>query len=277
MMASQAPIRIFGARAEVACVAAAGCRYLRALSMIERIAGFEHTARSYAAAATRCRDEGCSAANEVDAAAASAPTPIPLASVRRPASESEPSSTARTGQMFPFSRSALIDIATDQNGNYVERRALKLESLPVRGDPLGYLYRYWLDLRSASALQFSNIDTVHLARAGVIGKLHVVDVNSSDPQDFTFELFGYAVPLNRYEKPRAIPVPIYADTTMRDYNTVRLTAKPCLHRIRCRIGDTSHHYTRLILPFLGKGGRVTRLAVAIRQEPGSGVKVEVRH
>ena len=43
----------------------------------------------------------------------------------------------------------------------------------------------------------------------------------------------------------------------------------CSQRIRCRLGDTSHHYTRLILPFLDERGSVIRLLVAIRQEPGT--------
>src|SRR5579883_2281949 len=46
----------------VACVAKGGCSYLRALSTIEHLAGFDSTARSYAAAAARCQEEGCWAA-----------------------------------------------------------------------------------------------------------------------------------------------------------------------------------------------------------------------
>jgi hypothetical protein len=39
-------------------------------------------------------------------------------------------------------------------------------------------------------------------RAGIIGRLHIVDVSSADPEDFRFELLGYGVPLGAYEKPR---------------------------------------------------------------------------
>jgi hypothetical protein len=179
-------------------------------------------------------------------------------------------------QMIPFVRSRLVDFVSDNEGNYIERRPLKLETLPESNDPLGYLYQYWRSLRSKTGCQFSNIDTVHLTRAGIIGKLHVVDVASSNPLDFQFELSGYAVALGQYERPRALPVQIYADATMRDYNTVRLTGMPRLHRIRCRLGDTSHHYTRLILPFLNESGRVTRLAVAVREEPGNGARIQPR-
>jgi hypothetical protein len=262
--------------AAVTCVADGGCSYLRALSTIEHLAGFEHTARSYASAAARCQRNGCWAATAnggaVGGAALHASAPIPLYSARKPALYTPP--IERVAQTIPFVRSRLLDFVSDSAGNYIERRPLKLDTLPGRNDPLGYLYQYWRGLRSETGCQFSNIDTVHLVRAGIIGKLHIIDVADSDPGEFRFELSGYAVPLSRYEKPRAFPIGIYADTTLRDYNTVRLTGVPGLHRIRCRLGDTSHHYTRLILPFLDESGSVIRLLVAIRQEPGNGRKVE---
>jgi hypothetical protein len=266
--------RVAVAGAEVACVAAEGCSYLRALATIEHIAGFEHTARAYAAAAGRCRERGCWAAQGQNVEAAVTPrAPIPFKALHRPSPRD--AASGHQAVTVPFDRSSLIDITSDRLGNYIERRRLDLRSLPSRGDPLGSLYRYWSDLRAAGACQFSSIDTVQLARAGIIGKLHIVDVASSDPQDFRFELFGYDVSIGRYyESPRAHPVGIWVDGLMRDYSTVRLTAAPRLHRIRCLLGDTSHHYTRLILPFLGNRGRVTRLLVAIREEAGDNVKVQ---
>jgi len=278
-MIADAPLGRLRAPSETPCVAAEGCSYLRALSTIEHIAGFEHTARNYAAAASRCREQGCWAARQTEqqASATEASSPIQFKAHYRP-----PPRIASLGQdaiTLPFDRSNLLDVISDAQGNHIERRSLKFSTLPARGgDPLGSLYHYWSDLRAANACRFSSIDTVQLARAGVIGKLHIVDVSSGDPQDFRFDLFGYNLPIGRYfESPRAHPVGIWADGLMRDYNTVRLTAAPRLHRIRCRLGDTSHHYTRLILPFLDKGGRVTRLLVAIREEAGNGVKLETRN
>jgi hypothetical protein len=274
---TQAP-RMSDARPEVACIAAEGCSYLRALSTIEHIAGFEHTARAYAAASERCREHGCWAASTAAAAAAApasaAPEPVPLKAFYR-AGRPATLPVAHEAEPVPFIRSEHIDIVSDRAGNFVERRPLKLATLPRRADPLGSLYQYWSDLRAAGACRFSNIDTVQLARSGIIGKLHIVDVRSSNPQDFRFELFGYDVSIGRYyESPRAHPVSIWADSLMRDYNTVRLTAAPRLHRMRCRLGEVAHHYTRLILPFHDKGARVTRLLVAIREERGNGLRLQ---
>jgi hypothetical protein len=255
--------------------AGADCNYLRDLSAIEHIAGFEHTARRYAASAEEYRRRvGPATATEAIADAAVASALVTLASVdarRRLQVAHVPEGST---EAIPFTRSTLIDILSDSNGNYVERRCLKLADLPAKGDALGYLYRYWLDLRGAGALRFSNIDTVHLARAGAIGSLHVIDVSSDDPLDFRFELSGYAVPLGRYEKPRAFPISIYADSTLCDYNTARMVSAPRLHRVRCRLGNTRHHYTRLILPFLDARDQVDRLCVVIRQEAGNGINIE---
>jgi hypothetical protein len=278
-MAAPAPLSIAPATAEVVCTAGDGCSYLRELSAIERIAGFEHSARRYSAAAARCRERGCSAgAAKAPGVAPIAPADAvpmkPAAGARMPGGQP---SAEHAREPIPFLRSAFIDILSDSEGNFVERRQLKPQSLPAKSDPLGYLYRYWSELRSAGALRFSSIDTVHLARAGVIGSMHVVDVSSSDPNDFRFDLFGYAVPIGKLERLRALPVRIYADTTMRDYNTARLTGVPQLHRLHCRLDDTMHHYTRLILPFLDQRDRVARLCVAIRQEPGNSLKVETSH
>jgi len=278
-MAAQAPLSIAPVTPEVVCTAGDGCSYLRELSTIERIAGFEHSAQRYAAAATRCRDQGCRAGapKASSAAAVAAAEAVPMKTVEGARRFGGRTSMDGAGEPIPFAREAYIDILSDSEGNFVERRRLKPQSLPAKGDALGYLYRYWSELRSAGALRFSSIDTVHLARAGVIGSMHVVDVSSSDPNEFHFDLFGYAVPIGRLERLRALPVQIYADTTMRDYNTARLTGVPQLHRLHCRIAETMHHYTRLILPFLDDRDRVSRLCVAIRQEPGNSLKVETRN
>ncbi|HWI26316.1 MAG TPA: hypothetical protein VN668_05060 [Stellaceae bacterium] len=264
--------------AEVVCASAEGCSYLRALSTIEHIAGFEHTAQAYADAAGLCREQGCWAAStsQPKPPQPEAAEPIPFKAFYR-APRSDAAVPADGAQTLPFVRSDLVDVSSDSDGNYVERRVLKLDSLPQRGDPLGTLYEYWSDLRAAGACRFSNIDTVQLARAEIIGKLHIVDVSNSDPHNFHFELFGYAVPIARYESPCAHPVKIWAESLMRDYNTVRMSAAPRLHRLRCNLGDTSHHYTRLILPFHDKRARVTRLLVAIREEPGNAVQLKTGH
>jgi hypothetical protein len=261
----------------VACVADGGCSYLRALSTIERLAGFNQTASFYATDALRCQHLGCWASQggaENAERSPHGPPPIRFDSMRPTRCAYASLSSTGVAAPIPFVRSAMVDILSDAEGNYVERRTLKLDTLPERNDSLSYLYNYWCGLRAQTECQLSNIDPVHLMRAGVIGKLHIVDVRSSDPGEFRFDLFGYAVPMGRPERPRALPVAIYADATIRDYNTVRLTGVPRLQRVRARLGGISHHYTRIILPFLDAKGGISRLLVAIRQEAGSGLELK---
>jgi hypothetical protein len=110
-------------------------------------------------------------------------------------------------------------------------------------------------------------------RARMIGRLHVVDVASSDPGDFRYDLAGDVLPLKAPPGPSTLPVAIYADATMRDYNTVRLTGVPRVQRIRAHLEGVCYHYTRLILPFLGETRRVSHLVVAIEQVPGDGMRL----
>jgi hypothetical protein len=270
-MAANVPIPETAGALERGCADESCCRRLRALARIEEIAGFAHAARAYVAQAARCRSAGCCAAQSGSLGErAFSATMVPFG-IHQHARPSPGSSQSRAADVIPFDRAASVDIVSDQAGNYVERRPLKLETLSDRGDPLGYLYAYWSGLRAASACRFTNIDTVHLDRAGIIGKMHVVDVSSSDPGDFRFELFGYAVPVGHYETPRAHPIGIWTDSLLRDYNTVRISGIPRLHRMRARLNKTNFHYTRLILPFLNTESRVNRLAVMIRQEPGDGL------
>jgi hypothetical protein len=273
-MTANAPSHAAPVPPERGCAEERCCLHLRALARIEEIAGFGHAARAYAARAARCRGGTCCGApSEPVSERAMSAMPVPLVS-RQQAHANSASCRGRSADLIRFDRSAVVDIVSDQAGNYVERRALKLETLPLRGDALGYLFGYWRDLRAASACRFTNIDTVHLDRAGIIGKMHVVDVSTGDPGDFRYELFGHAVPVDHCPVPRRLPIGIWADSLLRDYNTVRLTAAPQLRRIRCLLGGINYHYTRLILPFLGASGRVTHLAIAIRREPGDGVHVE---
>jgi hypothetical protein len=176
------------------------------------------------------------------------------------------------GEIVPFPRSAKLDRVSDNAGNFVERTPLALDCLGA-GEPLRELYDYWHELRATTRCSFADVSATQLMGLGLIGRLHVVDVSSSDPGDFRFDLLGYAIPIPLYPKPRAIPVAVYADGVMADYNTVRLTAAPRLHKLRGQLSGVVCHYTRLILPFFDDQGRVSRLLVGVRLERGDGTRL----
>jgi hypothetical protein len=128
-------------------------------------------------------------------------------------------------------------------------------------------------LRGTTACRIADLDAAQLIRACIIGRLHIVDVRRSDPGEFRFDPVGYGAPFQAPRAPGAHPIAIYADGTLRDYNSVRLTAAPRLQRLRARLDSVGYHYKRLILPLLDTRRRVSHLAVAIEPGPGDGVPI----
>jgi hypothetical protein len=249
-----------------------GCRYFRDVSQLEQLIGCGCTSKFYERIAERCQHEGCWALLlhlRETALPQATRSKFPLKGVRRVPQVKADKAKSRAAEVIPLVRSDVADVATDREGNFVERRGLKINSLDAR-EPLGYMHDYWRWLRSQTPCRLSNLDTMHLMRAGVVGNLHIINVESGDPDDFRFELAGYRIPMEHYEKPRQFGCAIYADSVLRDYNTVRLTEAPRLQRVRTQLGSTYHVYRRLILPLFDKRRRVSRLLISIQIEPGDG-------
>jgi hypothetical protein len=256
------------------CNVDGGCRHLRELSNLERLIGCDPTVNFYEKIAHRCARGDCLARQWPPSKAALSLPPLAgrLPPRARPRAADAPVAPAhgRSADVIPFVRSDVADVLSDGEGNFVERRLLKPGMLEAT-EPLGYLRDYWCWLRRMGPCRLANVDLTHVMRSGIVGKLHVTDVESSDPRDFRFEIYAYSMPFQGCERPAALPTAIYADTVLRDYNTVRLTAAPRLQRVRARLGTMAVHYLRLILPLFGESGEVCRLLVAFRQEPGDGV------
>jgi hypothetical protein len=250
------------------------CRYVQSLATLERLTGCTLTTDLLASKAAECAGQQCSFAARCRTATQlkEAPAPVPFPARGRDFRHRNPR-VGFGGEKVAFSREAAADVAVDGSGNRVERRTLAIERR--RDSPsLDQLFGYWQWLRRATEGRLKDVDVAHVMRAGVIGRLHIVNVVSSDPQDFAFDLAGYALPLIEYKKPCAHPVRIYADCTLRDYNTVRMTAVAQLQRIRARVDGVGLHYTRLILPLMGNRGRVSHLMVAVEREAGDGMRTD---
>jgi hypothetical protein len=148
----------------------------------------------------------------------------------------------------------------------VERRTLKFDTLTT-SSPLDDLFQYWRWLRGATACRIADLDAAQLIRACTIGRLHIVDVRSSDPGEFRFDLVGYGVPFQAPRAPGAHPIAIYADTTLRNDNSVRYAAPAWLDSV-------GYRYRRLILPLLeDTRRRVSHRALAIEPGPGDGAPI----
>jgi hypothetical protein len=252
------------------------CRYLDTVSKLERLTGFDLTADVFATAAVECPRQGCRFEPLCQALDAHREPRHPMPDSVRvavfPQSRAAVDRAWGGADLIEFARSTATDVTTDDHGNRVERRILKLDLLK-EALSLDHFFQYWQWLRGATACRLADLDVAQIMRAGIIGRLHVVDVRSSDPGDFRFDLMGNVVPYNPPSAPSKLRVAIYADATVRDYNTVRLTGVPRLHRIRGHLDGFHYHYTRLILPFLDKKHRVSHLAVAIERERGDGLRL----
>lgn len=252
----------------------ANCPFVQALATLERLTGCTLTADLLASRAAECAAQRCWFAGRCPAVTEvkEAPPPVPFPAKRRHPARRH-SRVGFGGEKVAFSREVAADVVVDGRGNRVERRPLAIER---RRDStsLDQLFGYWQWLRGATGCRLHAVDVAHVMRAGIIGRLHIVNVGSVDPQDFAFDLAGYALPLLQYKKPCAHPVRIYADCTLRDYNTARMTGAAQLQRIRARVDDVRLHYTRLILPLMGNRGRVSHLMVAVEREAGDGMRID---
>jgi hypothetical protein len=208
------------ARSIVRCSADGGCDYLRSLALFERLAGFDLTARAFSGIAAQCEEEGCwrrsvlAATPVAHVPAASAFLALRAVSGVKATPSVSGERIVGTADIIPFSRAAHLDVDSDGLGNWVEHRRLDAASLEP-ADSLGYLYGYWRSLSATTACMLANVDVLHLIRARIIGKLHIVNVASSDPAQFTYELFGYGIPVESPGKPAAIAVAIWREKILR--------------------------------------------------------------
>jgi hypothetical protein len=252
------------------------CRYLDTVSTLERLTGFDRRAAFFSIAANECPRRKCRFEPLCRALDAERPPRNPTANFLTAVAFPPPSAGHRPAwggaEPVAFARATAIEMIDDGLGNRVERRTLKLDVLKAASS-LNYLFGYWRWLRRATACRLADMDVLQIMRARIIGRLHIVDVRSSDPGDFRYDLAGGVVPFKVPSRPSALPVAIYADATVRDYNTVRFTGVPRVQRIRAHLEGVCCHYTRLILPFLGETRRVSHLVVAIEQEPGDGMRL----
>jgi len=166
------------------------CRVLETVSKLERLTGFDLTADVFATAARECERPACRFERLCRAIVARQEPYHPASDPVTAVAFSPPPGGHRPAwggaEPVTFTRSAAIDVIADDQGNRVERRALKLGVLKGTSSSLDHFFQYWQWLRGATACRLADLDVTQVMRAGIIGRLHVVDVSSSDPGDFRF-------------------------------------------------------------------------------------------
>lgn len=263
---------------------------LHTIAELEKLLGFGAGARVIGRAIQRCHQSSGQCAShyacmerlavgdrmgaklavlpQAGACAAGAARPVAPAVPRRPAS------------IIQLRDAAPARRITDDAGNFIDRRVIRTDVIRQRGDSIADLLDYWSALKGGGRIPaFADIDPVRLAQLGLLGRLHVLNAENPDPALMRFDLYGNKVPLDRGRIYTGLavgdhPVRIQAQTVAADYDIVRKTAEPHYFRISKQLGGIGYRYSRLILPFSFRGGRVDRLLVAVRPEPDDGLPLD---
>lgn len=256
---------------------------LHTIAELERLLGFNAGAKVIARAIQQCHTSPGKCASPyacVERLASLGPAEVKLATLpQAPGAVARPL-PHRGGSVIPLHAATPAQVVTDGDGNFIERRMIRVDVVRERGDSIADLLDYWQALKGDTRLpDFSDIDPVRLAQLGLLGRLHVLNAENADPARMRFDLYGNKVPLDKGRIYTGLavsdhPVRIQAQTVSADYDTVRKTAEPHYFRVRKRLGGIGYRYARLVLPFSTGHGRVDRLLVAVRPEPDDGLPLD---
>ena len=257
---------------------------LHTIAELERLLGFGDGARVIARAVADCHKTPGRCASHFACAerlvAAGGPQANLATLTHAAAAAPVPATPRPSATILQLHAAAPAQTVTDEFGNLIERRIVRTDVLLARGGNIAELLSYWKALKGEVRIpRFGDIDPVRLSQLGLLGRLHVLNVENPDRLRMRFDLYGTKVPIDNGRIYTGLtigdhPVRIQAETVAADYDLVRKTAEPHYFRVRKRIGGIGYRFTRLVLPFSTGGGRVDRLVVAIRPEPNDGVALD---
>ncbi len=158
-----------------------------------------------------------------------------------------------------------------------------LFELEAWDSPISIMFRYWLDLRQGK-FQPPNFDAFQqgkLWELKIPQHVALIDCSSENPLNFFVERHPYDITDKPwlFGKPvsglRAGEVPslMLSNGLQADYQTAKACETmnlACYSRITQVVNGVFRDYTRLLLPFTGPDGKVTKLASATRMhQPAS--------
>lgn len=142
-----------------------------------------------------------------------------------------------------------------------------------RFDPeLMKLFLVWKHAREnspASLPRREDLGPEVLARIGMIGRIHMVDVSSMDPARFRYRLYGTTVAQMKSHDHTGLmlgdfPNRLHVSTLMEDYNTAKVTGVPLVQKVDAMFDFSRRDYKRLILPLVdGPSDTPNRLLVGV--------------
>jgi hypothetical protein len=245
------------------------CLRLMSLATLEDRIGYRVVAEGMLRAVDDCRRTGLCGAPDVCKTAETAwsgePLKMALPFSARPRSVPARKSSV-AAKIVPLDRYRGI-LAEDSRGNRIERTRLSDEALRDSDSRLVPLLDYWGSLRDAGA-QISDVDPVRFIQMGLIGMLHLVNMDNPDPGNSVFELRGALAPAvpgtcGSGAKVAQHPVKILAESAISDYAAVRASGTPQYAYVRSSLLGRDYAYRRLIVPLRTGRGPVDRLLVGV--------------
>jgi hypothetical protein len=156
--------------------------------------------------------------------------------------------------------------------NVVLRQRLKSDDIGQQDAALGAILAYWRSLRTEGKIPPPRRSLDILKLGPVMGWTHILDCGDEAPESFWFRLYGSHASIfgskdfTKFEL-AGVPCPLYRESIMSDYNTVKQSGCPSFHLVKTRLDWITHSYTRLVLPLADDQRRVTQLLIAINSRP----------
>lgn len=154
-------------------------------------------------------------------------------------------------------------------GEVTRARFMSTDDFVVGTDtPLIRLYRAWEGRRRGPLLYEHEVLLTDTVLAGVVGYVHVVDVQADTPDGFFFESYGFRAKVAEAadftgRRLLEIPCPGYRSFVRDSYAMAKASGTATLSRVATTHLGYAGTYHRLLYPLTDDGRNVTHLAVAV--------------
>jgi len=143
--------------------------------------------------------------------------------------------------------------------------------LPGIDDGLIRLSRYLDRIASGDGPRAGDIDADAVFDSGQLGRTHVLDVTTEDPETYRFVTYGVSVGLDQgrsYEglRLRDGRTRVIRDLACWDYQRAKSQRRRSLTYVAGHFSGQDRRYRRLIQPLIGSGRRVTHLLVSTTED-----------
>ena len=140
----------------------------------------------------------------------------------------------------------------------------------LEDERLNGLFDYWMSRHDGDRIPSKDdVDPVDLAKLGMIGTVHILDVAPDNPAHFFYRLYGSKMTLDNGKNYTGLrigdyPVEILSAALQEDYLTVKYTGAPRYQHVGAFVNNSTRGYTRLTLPLASDGYKIDKLLIGVK-------------